>query len=48
MKMENYEVFVGFDFFKILFFIVVQKIMFVMYLGDLVEFKNWRESEKSE
>ncbi|XP_070362482.1 DNA polymerase nu isoform X3 [Equus asinus] len=46
MKMENYEAFVGFDLSKIPLSTVAQKIMSAMHSGDLVESKNWRESEK--
>ncbi|XP_070362488.1 DNA polymerase nu isoform X12 [Equus asinus] len=47
MKMENYEAFVGFDLSKIPLSTVAQKIMSAMHSGDLVESKNWRESEKT-
>ncbi|XP_038334680.1 DNA polymerase nu isoform X17 [Canis lupus familiaris] len=47
MKMENYEAFVGFDLCKIPLSSVAQKIMSAMHSGDLVESKNWRESEKT-
>lgn len=47
-KMENYEAFVGFDLCKIPLSSVAQKIMSAMRSGDLVESKNWRESENSE
>nr|XP_055182146.1 DNA polymerase nu-like [Nyctereutes procyonoides] len=47
MKMENYEAFVGFDLYKIPLSSVAQKIMSAMHSGDLVESKNWRESEKT-
>uniref|UniRef100_A0A8C4N6Z7 DNA polymerase nu n=1 Tax=Equus asinus asinus TaxID=83772 RepID=A0A8C4N6Z7_EQUAS len=45
--MENYEAFVGFDLSKIPLSTVAQKIMSAMHSGDLVESKNWRESEKT-
>ncbi|XP_058402552.1 DNA polymerase nu isoform X10 [Diceros bicornis minor] len=47
MKMENYEAFVGFDLCKTPLSSVAQKIMSAMHSGDLVESKNWRESEKT-
>ncbi|XP_006919172.1 DNA polymerase nu [Pteropus alecto] len=47
MKMENYKTFVGFDLCKIPLSSVAQKIMSAMHSGDLVESKNWRESEKT-
>ncbi|ELK36569.1 DNA polymerase nu [Myotis davidii] len=46
MKMENYEAFVGFDLCQMPLSSVAQKIMSAMHSGDLVEPKNWRESEK--
>jgi len=48
MKMENYEAFVGFDLCKVPLSSVAQKILSALHLRDLVESKNWRESEKSE
>lgn len=48
MKMENYEAFIGFDLCKIPLSGVAQKIMSAIHSGDLVESKNWRESENSE
>ncbi|XP_008149192.3 DNA polymerase nu [Eptesicus fuscus] len=47
MKMENHEAFVGFDLCQIPLSSVAQKIMSAMHSGDLVESKNWRESEKT-
>ncbi|XP_068399668.1 DNA polymerase nu [Eschrichtius robustus] len=47
MKMENYEAFVGFELCKIPLSSVAQKIMSAMHSGDLVESKDWRESEKT-
>nr|KAF6501985.1 DNA polymerase nu [Molossus molossus] len=47
MKMENSEAFVGFDLCKIPLSSVAQKIMSAMHSGDLVESKNWTESEKT-
>ncbi|XP_023601189.1 DNA polymerase nu, partial [Myotis lucifugus] len=47
MKMENYEAFVGFDLCQMPLSSVAQKIMSAMHSGDLVESKNWRESEKT-
>uniref|UniRef100_A0A8C9CZV8 DNA polymerase nu n=1 Tax=Phocoena sinus TaxID=42100 RepID=A0A8C9CZV8_PHOSS len=47
MKMEGYEAFLGFDLCKIPLSSVAQKIMSAMHSGDLVESKNWTESEKT-
>uniref|UniRef100_A0A452TL35 DNA polymerase nu n=1 Tax=Ursus maritimus TaxID=29073 RepID=A0A452TL35_URSMA len=47
MKMENYEAFIGFDLCKIPLSGVAQKIMSAIHSGDLVESKNWRESENT-
>nr|XP_035923177.1 DNA polymerase nu [Halichoerus grypus] len=47
MKMENYEAFVGFDLCKVPLSSVAQKIMSALHSRDLVESKNWRESEKT-
>ncbi|XP_074176384.1 HAUS augmin-like complex subunit 3 isoform X2 [Rhinolophus sinicus] len=47
MKMDNSEAFVGFELCKIPLSSVAQKIMSAMHSGDLVESKNWRESEKT-
>ncbi|XP_054993305.1 DNA polymerase nu [Sorex araneus] len=47
MKMENYETVVNFGVSKIPLSSVAQKIMSALHSGDLVESKNWRESEKN-
>jgi len=44
--MENYEAFVGFDLCKVPLSSVAQKILSALHSRDLVESKNWRESEK--